>query len=96
MAKRSIAGTTSTGAGEFVHFDPPVSKITALAYGGTGSFTVTAGIDPDHLASLIAASTYPAAGRTISSTSANLISVARATLTATGTTSPTSVIIAGA
>ena len=96
MAERSIKGTSSTGNGSLVHFDPPASKVTANAFGADGNFRVLAGIDSLHLTELTASSTFAIAGTTVSTTSVDLITVAVADLVVSGTTLKSSVVLAGA
>lgn len=94
-ALRLISQTTSTGW--FQASISPVQTITAQAVGpGTGTFIVEGSLDGANWTGVIAATTFPTGGRTVSSTSANLITNIRASFSVTGgSTEGSSLLIAG-
>lgn len=102
MASLSIANASnSTTTGDPVYFDPPVRTLTAQASGSplgttglTGTFSVEGSLDGTNWTTIISGTTF-ADTATATSTSANLIAVARAKLTALSTGDAASVFVTG-
>lgn len=102
MAKRlTLSNTSSTGTvGDVVWFDPPVRTIATQTWtvaGTTGAsvILVQGSINGENW-STVATTTNSGAATTRTSTSAHLISAARATLTAHSAGGPVNVVIVGA
>lgn len=95
-ALRLLGPTTSTGYGAAASIKPS-QTVTAQAAAslGTGSFVVEGSLDGVTWTGVIAATTFPVGGRTVSSTSANLITNIRASFTVTGSTEDLSLYVAG-
>jgi hypothetical protein len=95
-ALRLLGPSTSTGYGDAASITPS-QTITAVAAAGpgTGSFAVDVGLDGVTWTTLIAASTFPVAGRTVSSTSVNLFTQVRASFTVNASTEDQTLHVAG-
>jgi hypothetical protein len=96
-AIRIIPQTTGTGT-YYTQSSQPVRLITVQAAGpGTGTFEVDGSLDGTNWTAVIAATTFPTAGRTVSSTSLDLITNVRARFTVTGgSTAGSALFITGA
>lgn len=87
MANFSLGATTSTGTvGSVIYFDSPAQLITLATFGvgsSTGAGVVALDVTTDGVNfSTLSSSTHSGASTLLSSTSANLVTGARATLTA--------------
>jgi len=95
-ALRLLGPTTSTGWGDTAGITPSrVLTAVAQASAGTGSFTVQTTIDSVTWSTLIAATTYPTAGITVTSTSLHLFTNIRAAFTVQATTEDQSLFVVG-
>ena len=94
-ALRILGPTTSTGYSLAASIKP-VQTITAqVVGGGVGSFVVEGSLDGANWTTVISASTFSAAGITVTSTSTNLITNLRASFTVNSSTVDSSLFLAG-
>jgi hypothetical protein len=94
-ALRLLGPTTSTGYGLPASIKP-VTQITAQASGGgVGSFVVEGSLNAVTWFTVIAASTFPVTGRTVTATSTHVVTNLRASFTLNSSTTPSSLFVAG-
>lgn len=91
----ALGPTTSTGVGRIVNVGP-ANRLTVQIVGGVGAVQIDASLNGANWTSILAATTFSTAGRTVSSTAAHLFTRVRPRLTLQGSTVDTKVYIATA